>query len=283
MVIALMEFSTPGHIQKARRSIRELLKAVDLIIELVDSRIPYTGRAFEEEALFLNKPRIIVLSKSDLSDENSLKIWLDFYKNNESLPFTRVNLKNPESVKKLKKFLFNKLREVRTKFKEKRMMVVGIPNVGKSSMINALAGKKTTRTGNEPGITRGIQWISVEKDLKLLDTPGILYKKISGSFVYKKLCLVGSIKNFENDIDEVLEFGIEILKNRYQSLLKKYLDVDELNIQYLEILEIIAKKRRFLKKGGELDLERAKFSLMKDLIDGKIGKVTYELPEDVIT
>lgn len=281
-MIDLLEFSTPGHIQRTRRNIREVLRAVDLIVELVDSRIPYTGRAFEEEALFSNKPRIIILSKSDLSDEKALKIWLDFYKNNESLSFIQANLKSYESIKKLKSFVFNELKKIRMKFKEKRMMVVGIPNVGKSSLINALIGKKITRTGNEPGITRGIQWVNVGKGLKLLDTPGILYKKVNNPIVFKKLCLVGSIKNFKDTIDEVLEFGIEFLKNRYQDLLMKYLNVDKPNIQYLEVLETIAKKRNFLKEGGELNLERAKFSLMKDLTDGKIGKVTYELPEDVI-
>lgn len=280
----MKEYSIPGHIQKARRNIRELLKAVDLILELVDSRIPYTGRAYEEEALFLNKPRIIVFSKTDLADEKALNLWKEFYARNEKIPFIDVSLKEIDSVKKLKKFITDVLKGIRVKFKDKRIMVAGIPNVGKSSLINALAGKKIAKIGNEPGITRGIQWISIGKEIKLLDTPGILYKKVDHPPIYKKLCLVGSIKNFE-DLDEILDFGFDLLKNRYRNILADYASIGEKEIedlQYQQFLEKFAEKRRFLKKGGILDLERAKQTFMKDLVDGKIGRVIYELPEDVI-
>lgn len=280
----MKEYSIPGHIQKARRNIRELLKAVDLILELVDSRIPYTGRAYEEEALFLNKPRIIVFSKTDLADEKALNLWKEFYARNEKIPFIDVSLKEIDSVKKLKKFITDILKGIRVKFKDKRIMVAGIPNVGKSSLINALAGKKIAKIGNEPGITRGIQWISIGKEIKLLDTPGILYKKVDHPPIYKKLCLVGSIKNFE-DLDEILDFGFDLLKNRYRNILADYASIGEKEIedlQYQQFLEKFAEKRRFLKKGGILDLERAKQTFMKDLVDGKIGRVIYELPEDVI-
>lgn len=280
----MKEYSIPGHIQKARRNIRELLKAVDLILELVDSRIPYTGRAYEEEALFLNKPRIIVFSKTDLADEKALNLWKEFYARNEKIPFIDVSLKEIDSVKKLKKFITDVLKGIRVKFKDKRIMVAGIPNVGKSSLINALAGKKIAKIGNEPGITRGIQWISIGKEIKLLDTPGILYKKVDHPLIYKKLCLVGSIKNFE-DLDEILDFGFDLLKNRYRNILADYASIGEKEIedlQYQQFLEKFAEKRRFLKKGGILDLERAKQTFMKDLVDGKIGRVIYELPEDVI-
>lgn len=280
----MKEYSIPGHIQKARRNIRELLKAVDLILELVDSRIPYTGRAYEEEALFLNKPRIIVFSKTDLADEKALNLWKEFYARNEKIPFIDVSLKEIDSVKKLKKFITDVLKGIRVKFKDKRIMVAGIPNVGKSSLINALAGKKIAKIGNEPGITRGIQWISIGKEIKLLDTPGILYKKVDHPLIYKKLCLVGSIKNFE-DLDEILDFGFDLLMNRYRNILADYASIGEKEIedlQYQQFLEKFAEKRRFLKKGGILDLERAKQTFMKDLVDGKIGRVIYELPEDVI-
>lgn len=280
----MKEYSIPGHIQKARRNIRELLKAVDLILELVDSRIPYTGRAYEEEALFLNKPRIIVFSKTDLADEKALNLWKEFYARNEKIPFIDVSLKEIDSVKKLKKFITDVLKGIRVKFKDKRIMVAGIPNVGKSSLINALAGKKIAKIGNEPGITRGIQWISIGKEIKLLDTPGILYKKVDHPPIYKKLCLVGSIKNFE-DLDEILDFGFDLLKSRYRNILADYASIGEKEIedlQYQQFLEKFAEKRRFLKKGGILDLERAKQTFMKDLVDGKIGRVIYELPEDVI-
>lgn len=280
----MKEYSIPGHIQKARRNIRELLKAVDLILELVDSRIPYTGRAYEEEALFLNKPRIIVFSKTDLADEKALNLWKEFYARNEKIPFIDVSLKEIDSVKKLKKFITDILKGIRVKFKDKRIMVAGIPNVGKSSLINALAGKKIAKIGNEPGITRGIQWISIGKEIKLLDTPGILYKKVDHPPIYKKLCLVGSIKNFE-DLDEILDFGFDLLKSRYRNILADYASIGEKEIedlQYQQFLEKFAEKRRFLKKGGILDLERAKQTFMKDLVDGKIGRVIYELPEDVI-
>jgi ribosome biogenesis GTPase A len=284
VVVDLKEYSIPGHIQKARRNIRELLKAVDLILELVDSRIPYTGRAYEEEALFLNKPRIIVFSKTDLADEKALNLWKEFYARNEKIPFIDVSLKEIDSVKKLKKFITDVLKGIRVKFKDKRIMVAGIPNVGKSSLINALAGKKIAKIGNEPGITRGIQWISIGKEIKLLDTPGILYKKVDHPLIYKKLCLVGSIKNFE-DLDEILDFGFDLLMNRYRNILADYASIGEKEIedlQYQQFLEKFAEKRRFLKKGGILDLERAKQTFMKDLVDGKIGRVIYELPEDVI-
>lgn len=278
----MKEYSIPGHIQKARRNIRELLKAVDLILELVDSRIPYTGRAYEEEALFLNKPRIIVFSKTDLADEKGLNLWREFYIANEKIPFVDVSLKEINDVKKLKEFIMKFLKGIRIKLKEKRIMVVGIPNVGKSSLINALAGKKIAKTGNEPGITRGIQWITIGRELKLLDTPGILYKKVDHPMIYKKLCLIGSIKNFE-DIDEVLDFGFNLLKDRYRNILSDYASIEEIeDLEYQQFFEKLAEKRKFLKKGGILDLERAKQTFMKDLVDGKIGRVIYELPEDVI-
>lgn len=278
----MKEYSIPGHIQKARRNIRELLKAVDLILELVDSRIPYTGRAYEEEALFLNKPRIIVFSKTDLADEKGLNLWREFYIANEKIPFVDVSLKEINDVKKLKEFIMKFLKGIRIKLKEKRIMVVGIPNVGKSSLINALAGKKIAKTGNEPGITRGIQWITIGRELKLLDTPGILYKKVDHPMIYKKLCLIGSIKNFE-DIDEVLDFGFNLLKDRYRNILSDYASIEEIeDLEYQQFFEKLAEKRKFLKKGGILDLERAKHTFLKDLVDGKIGRVVYELPEDVI-
>jgi ribosome biogenesis GTPase A len=281
-VVDLKEYSIPGHIQKARRNIRELLKAVDLILELVDSRIPYTGRAYEEEALFLNKPRIIVFSKTDLADEKGLNLWREFYIANEKIPFVDVSLKEINDVKKLKEFIMKFLKGIRIKLKEKRIMVVGIPNVGKSSLINALAGKKIAKTGNEPGITRGIQWITIGRELKLLDTPGILYKKVDHPMIYKKLCLIGSIKNFE-DIDEVLDFGFNLLKDRYRNILSDYASIEEIeDLEYQQFFEKLAEKRKFLKKGGILDLERAKHTFLKDLVDGKIGRVVYELPEDVI-
>lgn len=268
----------PGHIAKAKRRIKEKVKAVNSVIEMIDSRIPYSGRAYEWKKLFHNKHSIILLTKSDLSDDEETKKWAEFYRKQGCICMT-ISLK--DDVNKVRKNLAKLHSRIPSKSEFKRAMITGIPNVGKSTLINKILKRKSMRTGNTPGVTVGLQWINVSKNFLLLDTPGILYSNLYSDNVKHKLILTGSIKGDVDTLDSAVCYGFEVLRDRYPQLLIDFVDYDfsgeEINV--FDVYKTIAKRRGFLLKGGEYDIGRARDLTLKAFQDGSIGKFSLETPE----
>ncbi|PNR96718.1 ribosome biogenesis GTPase YlqF [Petrotoga sp. 9PWA.NaAc.5.4] len=266
----------PGHIEKAKKIIKNNLSIVNAVIEILDARAPYASRAYEEEQLFRNKNRIIVLNKYDLCDKKKTKEWENYYKANGNEVFS-LSLKNLN----LREFFLKKIDPlIPEKFNEKRIMIVGIPNVGKSTFINRLKGKKAAAVGNEPGITRGIQWINIGEKLRVLDTPGVLYPKLYNKNIVNKLILIGSLKSEDHELEEAFNYAFNFLRIEYPEILSKVLLNWEGCKNSYEFIELFSLKRNFIKKGGIFDYERGRNIFLKELSDGKYGCITYETPSD---
>lgn len=209
----------PGHIEKAKKNIQKNLKIVDAVVEMVDARIPYTSRAYEYERLFGNKQRILVLSKEDLADPAITLIWLKYF-SKDNIPVLKINLKSTDARRFLTKKIFPL---IRSRYVEKRIMIVGMPNVGKSTFINRLKGKKSLAVGNTPGVTRGVQWITISKQLMVLDTPGILYTRLHSPSIITKLAAVGSLPLEKLDVLETFKnvfcYLLNVMERRYYTVL----------------------------------------------------------------
>lgn len=274
----------PGHMTKAKRMMQEDIKLIDVVIELVDARIPLSSKNPDIDGLAKNKSRIILLNKFDLADDRVTKQWKEYF---ESKGFfvTLVNSKSGNGVKNVSEVIRQACKEKIERDRRKgiinrpvRAMVVGIPNVGKSTFINSFAGKACTKTGNKPGVTKGKQWIKLNKGVELLDTPGILWPKFEDQTVGLRLAFIGSINE---DILNISELALELLKFLYQNyqgaIAKKY-EVEESEDAVIT-LQNIATRRSCMLKGGELDLEKASKFILDDFRNGRIGKITLEQPE----
>ncbi len=271
----------PGHMTKAKRQIQEDLKLVDVIIELVDARIPYSSKNPDIQAMAANKPRVLLLNKADLADAKKNTLWKEYYENQGYL-VVPVNSKSGDGAKEVGKVIAQACKEKTERDRKKgilnrpvRAMVVGIPNVGKSTFINTFAGKAIAKTGNKPGVTKGKQWIRLNKDVELLDTPGILWPKFEDQSVGLCIALIGSIN------DEILvttELGFELcrfLTAEYPGALTAKYGIEECQ-DANELLQRFAKKRACLSKGGVLDIDKASGFLLDDFRNGKIGQFTLE-------
>jgi ribosome biogenesis GTPase A len=268
----------PGHIAKAKRRIKEKVKAVNSVIEMIDSRIPYSGRAYEWKKLFHNKHSIVLLTKSDLSDDTITRQWVEYYRKQGSICMT-ISLK--DDVNRVRKNLEKLQAKIPSKSEFKRAMITGIPNVGKSTLINKVIRRKSMRTGNTPGVTVGLQWINVSKNFLMLDTPGILYSNLYSDNVKYKLILTGSIKGDVDTLDSAILYGVTFLREHYPKLLTEFVayDFSDEEINVFDLYKVIAKRRGFLLKGGEYDLSRARDLTLKAFQDGTIGKFSLETPE----
>src|SRR6056297_1372387 len=268
----------PGHIAKAKRRIGEKVKAVNAVIEMIDARIPHSGRAYEWRKLFHNKYTIILLTKSDLADQIVTEKWNRYYKK-EGIICLPISLKDDPS--KIKKRLQQIKNRIPSKSPFKRAMIIGIPNVGKSTLINKIMNKKSMRTGNTPGVTKGLQCINVSDDFLLLDTPGILYSNLYSDIVAHKLLLTSGIKATVDMIDSALVFGIGYLKEHYpqipRTLFGQSFHSDEIDI--FKIYEHLCLKRGFLLAKGEPDIQRARTIILKMFQDGIVGRICLETPE----
>ncbi len=274
--------------KKTKELIKDNLKLVDVVIELLDARIPISSKNPDIDNLIGNKPKMVILNKSDLSDPALLKEWIEYYRklNTIAIPF---NSMSNDSIKDILNLLKDSAKE-RLELQEKkgrsnktiRVMIVGIPNVGKSSLINKLAGKKSAKTGNKPGVTKGKQWIRLRKDLELFDTPGILWPKIDDIEVGLKLAFTGAIKDEILDIDEITFKLIELLIKRYPTNLKSRYKLETIEENTLDVMEEIARKRGCLRTGGEIDYSKVSNIILDEFRKGIIGKITLETPEDLI-
>ncbi|ACM23985.1 MULTISPECIES: ribosome biogenesis GTPase YlqF [Thermotoga] len=247
----------PGHIEKTKRQIRDLLKLVNTVLEVRDARAPFATSAYGMD--FSSKNTIIVLNKVDIADEKTTKEWVEYFREQGKRVIT--TFKDEPRKTFLKKLSFDRLA---------RVLVVGVPNTGKSTIINKLKGKRASSVGAQPGITRGIQWFSLENGVKILDTPGILYKNIFSKDLAAKLLLVGSLPVEKIDDHEVFEKAFEIFK-RHQ----------EIEEDFTTFFENFAKRRGLLKKGGVPDLDRAIRVFFTELSQGKLGRVSFERPDEI--
>ena len=272
----------PGHMTKAKRAMKEDVKLVDLIIELVDARVPLSSRNPDIDQLGAGKARMVLLNKSDLSDERQNAAWAEYFES-KGFHVVKVNSKSGAGLKQINGVVQEACKEKLERDRKRgilnrpvRAMVVGIPNVGKSTFINSFAGKACTKTGNKPGVTKGNQWIRLNKSLELLDTPGILWPRFEDKKVGVKLAFIGSVNDQILDKEELALELIRFLKSQYSQVLSEKYGVSTEGD--LEILQEVAVKRACLLKGGELDLGRAANLLIDDFRNGKLGRITLESP-----
>ncbi|MBD5550688.1 MAG: ribosome biogenesis GTPase YlqF [Lachnospiraceae bacterium] len=275
----------PGHMTKARRMMEENIKLIDLVIELVDARIPLASRNPDIDALGKNKFRLVLLNKSDLADERANKLWKEYFEEKGSYVL-EVDSRSGSGIKAIHGLVQKACKEKIERDRKRgilnrpvRAMVVGIPNVGKSTFINSFAGKACTKTGNKPGVTKGKQWIRLNKSLELLDTPGILWPKFENQEVGLKLALIGSMNDNIISGAEMAVRLIDMLKERYGGALQQRYGVEE-EKENFEILEDIARKRGCLLRGEELNTEKAAALLLDDFRSGRLGRITLEMPDE---
>ena len=275
----------PGHMTKAKRMMQENIKLIDLVIELADARIPMSSRNPDIDELGKNKARLIVLNKSDLACEKYNEAWTEYFQQKGYFA-VRVNSKKGSGIKAIQGVVQEACREKIERDRKRgilnrpvRAMVVGIPNVGKSTFINALAGRVCTKTGNKPGVTKGKQWIRLNKNVELLDTPGILWPKFEDQTVGLHLAFIGSIKDEILNVEELSLELIAFLKGQYSGLLSEKYDVRETEENYA-CLRQVARNRHCLVRGNELDTEKAAAILLDDFRNGRLGKITLEFPSD---
>lgn len=271
----------PGHMTKAKRQMQEDIKLIDLVIELVDARIPLSSRNPDIDELGKQKARLILMNKADLASEEQTKVWMAYFQDKGYYAIkldsrSRAGMKSiSEVIMKACKEKIERDRRRGIKNRPVRAMVVGIPNVGKSTFINTYAGRACAKTGNKPGVTKGKQWIRLNKNVELLDTPGILWPKFEDQKVGLYLALIGSIKDEILNTDELSLELIKILQKNYPGVLEERYQAIESEAA-AEILIQIARNRNCVKKGNELDYSKAALLLLEEFRSGKLGKITLE-------
>ncbi|WP_239254805.1 ribosome biogenesis GTPase YlqF [Listeria ilorinensis] len=277
----------PGHMAKARRQVTEKLKLVDVIFELVDARIPQSSANPMLGEIIHQKKRIIILNKADMADEAVTKKWIEFYRA-KGLPAVAVNSwqgKNMHAIERAAQEVmaekFERLRAKGMKPRAIRAMILGIPNVGKSTLINRLAKKNIAKTGNKPGVTKAQQWIKVGKSLELLDTPGILWPKFEDQSVGYKLALTGAIKDDLLQMEDVAAFGLAFLHQYYPRALTTWLDLEVPLEDTEELLRLIAEKRHLVDRYHEPDYGRAAEVVVREIRQQKMGQISFDIPEEI--
>lgn len=271
----------PGHMTKAKRQMQEDIKLIDIIIELVDARVPLSSRNPDIDELGKNKSRLILLNKADLADERQNDAWKKYFEQ-KGFYVVKVDSRNGAGMKAIQNVIQEACKEKIERDRRRgiknrpiRGMVVGIPNVGKSTFINTFAGKACAKTGNKPGVTKGKQWIRLNKNVELLDTPGILWPKFEDQQVGIRLAFVGSIKDDILNMEELALMLLEYLKEKYPGILQGRYGIGESGSP-LELLEAIARVRGCIKKGEELDYSKVSLLIFDDFRGGKLGRITLE-------
>lgn len=278
----------PGHMTKTKRQIQSSLKLVDAVAEIIDARIPVSSRNPDLAKLVQNKPRVILLNKCDMANQTATKMWIDYFKK-QNLVAIPVDCKSGRGLDKFAPAVNTVMSHKIARLKEKgmvnptiRIMIVGIPNVGKSSFINKMVKKNRAKVEDRPGVTRGNQWYTIAKNLEMLDTPGVLWPKFDDKTVGEHIAFTGAVK------DQILD--IELLAVRLLDFIKELKPADFItrfklenedieNIDSYELLKMIGKKRGMLVSGGEIDTERAAIMLLDEFRSAKLGRITVEMPQ----
>ncbi|RWR14106.1 ribosome biogenesis GTPase YlqF [Siminovitchia fortis] len=277
----------PGHMAKARREVTEKLKLVDIVFELVDARIPVSSANPMLQEIIQQKPRLILLNKSDTADPELTRQWISRF-SEEGTKALAINSQAGRGLNEIVRAAEELLKEKRDRRKAKglkpraiRAMIIGIPNVGKSTLINRLAKKNIAKTGNTPGVTRGQQWIKVGKDLELLDTPGILWPKFEDQKIGYKLALTGAIKDSLLNMQDIAVFALRFLESHYPGNMKKRYQLKEIPEDIVDVFDHIGKLRGCLTSGGEVDYEKTAETVIMDVRAQKLGNITFDMPDEI--
>lgn len=276
----------PGHMAKTKRLMKENLDYIDIVYEVVDARIPYSSKIQDLENIIKNKPKIMIMTKFDLCDKIETKKWIEYYTKN-GYQVLAMDIEHQFQNQKLLKLTEKILREKNQKLESKgmkkrraRVLVVGIPNAGKSTLINRLVGKKAVGTGNKPGITKELSWIRISDQLELLDTPGILWPKINVGNIAYNLASFTAIKEEILPLFDVVTYILKTLEHLYPNILKEKYGIDSTE-DMIDTLEIIGKKRGTLIKGGEIDYDKVMTMILNDIKNGAIKNITFDRMEKV--
>lgn len=274
----------PGHMAKAKKLINENLKLVDMVIELLDARIPASSTNPDFQNMFQNKTRVVVLNKSDFADPEKTKLWMEYYEN-QGVKTLTINSLDKQDIRQMKKAVFELADQKRKEIKQRRginktirAMVVGIPNVGKSTLINQFSGTTKAKTGDRPGVTKGKQWVKVTTYFELLDTPGLLWPRLDDERTGLHLAYTGSIKEEIIDLEGICYRFLEEMAQLYPQILLERYRLETLDKKGYELLEDIAKNRGWLQSGGIPDLNRASKQVLDEYQSGALGRTTLELP-----
>lgn len=276
----------PGHMAKTKRLINENIDAIDIVYEVVDARIPYSTRVRNLDIKVTNKPRILVFTKMDLCDKVETSKWIKYYESNGE-EVVCLDLEHNPNLKPL----FSKTKELMSETNAKRAMkgmnekrarvlIIGVPNAGKSTLINRLVGKKAVNVGNKPGVTKNLNWIRINEDVELLDTPGILWPKLEEETVAFNLACFAAIREEILPIYEVIEYFLRALQKYYPEKLESRYGIKEIDEDIVNTLDIIGKKRGCLIKGGEIDYDKVIQVIMSDIKDGLIKNITFDRFEE---
>ncbi|MEG7378354.1 ribosome biogenesis GTPase YlqF [Bacillus subtilis] len=274
----------PGHMAKARREVTEKLKLIDIVYELVDARIPMSSRNPMIEDILKNKPRIMLLNKADKADAAVTQQWKQHFENQgiRSLSINSVNGQGLNQIvpasKEILQEKFDRMRAKGVKPRAIRALIIGIPNVGKSTLINRLAKKNIAKTGDRPGITTSQQWVKVGKELELLDTPGILWPKFEDELVGLRLAITGAIKDTILNLQDVAVFGLRFLEEHYPERLKERYSLDEIPEDIAELFDAIGEKRGCLMSGGLINYDKTTEVIIRDIRTEKFGRLSFEQP-----
>ncbi|WP_077621981.1 ribosome biogenesis GTPase YlqF [Sediminibacillus massiliensis] len=277
----------PGHMAKAKREVQEKLKLVDFVIELVDARVPESSQNPMLQQVLQGKPVMRVLMKKDLADFEKTTKWIDHFKR-ENTPAVAVNVQEKQDIQQVINLAKEMGREKMKKLEKKgvrprpaRAMIIGIPNVGKSTLINRLANKKIAKTGDRPGVTTSQQWIKVKKDFELLDTPGILWPKFEDQLVGYRLAAIGTIKDQLLPMDDIAVFILRFLGENYPEIMENRFKISRNQEDMEEIFSDIGKARGALESGGKVNFDKTADIVIRDLRTGKLGRITLEDPPSI--
>lgn len=272
----------PGHMAKTKRLIRENLKWIDLVYEVIDARIPKSSKITDLDNYLNDKPRILIFTKMDLCDLTETKKWMQYYEK-QGYTVVGVDLMQPNAIQKIinatdtyTKKMNDKRNEKGMNARKTRVLVVGIPNVGKSTLINRLVGKKAVNVGNKPGITKNLDWIRINENLELLDSPGILWPKFENNTVAMNLASLTAIKEEVLPLDEVVLYILKMLEDYYPHLLQERYQIESIAEDPVETLEIIGKRRGCLLRGGEIDYEKVYGVILNDVKEGRMKGITFD-------
>lgn len=274
----------PGHMAKTKKQIIEDLKLIDIVIEILDSRVPLASQNPDIEEIVKDKSKIIVLNKADLADNNITNKWIEFYKN-KGIKAVAVESTNSKGIKDVIEAIKLEYESLKEKYSKKgrigkaiRVMIVGIPNVGKSTFINSIAKKNTAKVGNKPGVTKQKQWIKVTNEIELMDTPGMLWPKLENKDFAMHLAFVGTIGENAIDKEEIAYYLLEYLIKIYPVRIKERFNIELEEKETIDVLEEIARKRGAIISGGNINMQKVSDIILNEFQNGKLGRITIELP-----